>query len=506
MGINCSNNSKKLNQDNIRDQINQSKTINYDVYNDNQINEGAIKAVLSQKYGNSKYQIQIDDEQNIRCILDGQIMEIDQITDLFQSPENLANLEQEVGGYYLNKGKKNVVKHKFRKLENIIMIEKLEHGNVYMMVVELLVDSIMRMAIRMACGQIQVKDSMIQNKQCIVENIKMVRKLVFGILYGERKGLKTFQGLVVENMMIMRYKSLLKLECGMSWMISLNWVSKWFLQENISMDKKQVDGIFYGGTKAGSHFNKCKLNIQENTISGGGQYNFNDEKGLYKIGRWIELSDIFTSDSQVTCNGPYKNGQKFGRWDIFWREETRSPFQLIGGGQYDDDDGKGSIKIGIWIELRERFKQDSQVTYKGQYRYGQKVGRWDVCYKEQICGGGEYDIKNNGCSYKIGNWIELSDEFREYSQVTYQGKYNYGEKIGKWDIYHKFYNDGWKNEKIGGGSYESNENGCSLKTGKWVELSEGFRNFYQITYQGEYHKGKKIGMWLEKDLKKKNEN
>ncbi|CAD8198413.1 unnamed protein product [Paramecium octaurelia] len=501
MGINCSNDSKKMKSDDI-DQIDQSKAINYDVYNDNQINEGANQAALSQKYGNSKYQIQVDEEQNIRCKLDGQIMEIDQKTDLFQSPENMANLEQEVGGYYLNKGKKNGLQHQQQNSSQAQILEFGEYHN---------------------DRKIGAWKSIYNNNQIaggyynedgnkngmwidISEGFYDLKQVVYSGEYKNGKKVGTWNTLWREkgtqNFSMIGGGEYDDNEEQDSIKIGM-WNE---LDDQFKLGFQVIfTGEYHNGQKVGRWDilwrDEGRQPFQQ---IGGGQYNFNDEKGSHKIGRWIELSDAFKSDSQVTYNGPYKNGQKTGRWDIFWREETRSPFQLIGGGQYEDDEEKGSRKIGIWIELRDRFKQDSQVTYKGQYRCGQKIGRWDICYKEQIFGGGEYDVKNNGCSCKIGNWIDLSDEFREYSQVTYQGKYNQGEKIGQWDIYYKFYNDGWKNEKIGGGSYENNENGCSLKTGKWVELSEGFRDFYQITYQGEYYKGKKIGIWLEKDLKKKN--
>ncbi|CAD8104719.1 unnamed protein product [Paramecium sonneborni] len=35
--------------------------------------------------------------------------------------------------------------------------------------------------------------------------------------------------------------------------------------------------------------------------------------------------------------GEYKNGKKIVRWDILWRQYHSQPFQLIGGGTYDQN-------------------------------------------------------------------------------------------------------------------------------------------------------------------------
>lgn len=46
-------------------------------------------------------------------------------------------------------------------------------------------------------------------------------------------------------------------------------------------------------------------------------------------------------------------------------------------------------------------------------------------------GGGTYN--DNG--EKIGKWIDLSDEYEFSSEITYKGQYKEGKKIGKWGIY-----------------------------------------------------------------------
>ncbi|CAD8116046.1 unnamed protein product [Paramecium sonneborni] len=227
-------------------------------------------------------------------------------------------------------------------------------------------------------------------------------------------------------------------------------------------------------------------------IIGGGQY---DENCSIKTGKWIEISDNFEYYSQVSSQGEYKNGEKIGRWDIFYK--ISDEFKLIGGGQYDEE---GSIKFGRWNELSDIFHLDSQVIYQGEYnKNGNKIGRWDILFRGkeefELIGGGQYD---EGSSIKIGEWIELNDSFSISSQVIYKGWYNKnGKKVGRWDILFRRCN---KYEQIGGGYYDE-EN--YMKIGHWIELYNKFQNEWEITYTGEYNKnGKKVGKWLEIDIER----
>ncbi|CAD8186753.1 unnamed protein product [Paramecium pentaurelia] len=217
----------------------------------------------------------------------------------------------------------------------------------------------------------------------------------------------------------------------------------------------------------------------ENKKIAGGSY---DEQGNeLMIGQWINLSEGFYDDSQVTYCGGYQNGKKVGRWDTLFQNKK------IGGGQYDSQGEE--LKIGQWIDLSDGFQYYSQVTYQGEYKIGKKVGRWDINFQGSKIGGGLFDEKGDGI--KIGQWVELGDGFWEKSQVTYNGHYNNGKKNGQWDIL-------YRGSKIGGGSYDLGGNG--IKVGKWIELKDGFYQMSQITQNGEYEFGKKIGTWIEMDL------
>ncbi|CAD8090402.1 unnamed protein product [Paramecium primaurelia] len=221
-------------------------------------------------------------------------------------------------------------------------------------------------------------------------------------------------------------------------------------------------------------------------IIGGGCY---DGVGSSKIGKWIELNDGCYNNSLITCNGVYQNNKKVGKWNIFYRCMQNKPLELIGGGCYD---GVSSSKIGRWIELNEDFGGQSEVTFIGEYKNGKKVGKWDVLFRNY--GGGSFNERG---SVKNGKWIDLSEGFWKLSQVTFNGEYKNGEKVGKWDIFYRSQQDkGFK--LIGGGSY--NQVG-STKNGRWIELSNEFWFYSQFIQNGEYNNGQKIGKWLEIDIK-----
>ncbi|CAD8214876.1 unnamed protein product [Paramecium octaurelia] len=227
-------------------------------------------------------------------------------------------------------------------------------------------------------------------------------------------------------------------------------------------------------------------------LIGGGLY---DELGEgMKVGKWIELFDGFYNHKQVTQCGQYKSGKKVGRWDIMFRDNSNYPFQLIGGGSYYlICEG---IKLGKWIELSEGFDNHSQVTYIGEYKNGKKVGRWDIMFREhsnhqfEMIGGGLFDDKCN--QIKQGRWIELSDDFQKLSSVIYDGQYQNGKKVGRWDILLLDFREK-KNLLIGGGLFNKQE--FPLKQGRWIEVSDGFQHNYQVTYIGDYQNGKKVGRW-----------
>ncbi|CAD8151626.1 unnamed protein product [Paramecium pentaurelia] len=261
-------------------------------------------------------------------------------------------------------------------------------------------------------------------------------------------------------------------------------------------------GKYKNGQKVGL-WNLYWNDGKEQELIGGGCYEI--KQGGLKNGKWIETSDNFEKFQQITYNGVYKDGKKIGKWDIFWRELLENDFHLIGGGSYNEIElGK---KEGKWKELSVTFSKQCQIIFDGEYKNNQKIGRWNTYFRrkeeqDNLIGGGDYNYENG---LKQGKWIDLFDNFREDCLVTYNGEYKNGQRVGKWDIYYRETlgeNQEQMQEIIkqlkqrGGGSYDLKEGG--IKNGIWIELSETFQNQSQVIYQGEYQNGIKVGKWEEK--------
>ncbi|CAD8213686.1 unnamed protein product [Paramecium pentaurelia] len=89
--------------------------------------------------------------------------------------------------------------------------------------------------------------------------------------------------------------------------------------------------------------------------------------------KWIELSDSFSYSSQITYNGEYQDGKKFGVQTTMYRGYVYDEFIQKGGAQFDENQ-----KNGEWIELSNYFSDLTQVIYQGHYLLGKKSGQWDT--------------------------------------------------------------------------------------------------------------------------------
>ncbi|CAD8112481.1 unnamed protein product [Paramecium sonneborni] len=225
------------------------------------------------------------------------------------------------------------------------------------------------------------------------------------------------------------------------------------------------------------------------------QITLEDVGGYYSIvgkkeGLWKELSQNYQgNDVQIYDVGKYINNQRRGTWKFIYDNKQ------IGGGNYNNQ-GK---KNGRWIELSQNFQNISLIIYKGEYINGKKYGIWDILYKRNANKAfGFYDQQNNFIdSIKIGRWIEPDDGFWNLSQVINIGEYKYGKKVGLWDIKYRI-SDNQSFQIIGGGYYKQLEDNSvlgSFKNGQWIELTDGFWRDKQVTYYGEYLNGYKVGKW-----------
>ncbi|CAD8130738.1 unnamed protein product [Paramecium sonneborni] len=225
-------------------------------------------------------------------------------------------------------------------------------------------------------------------------------------------------------------------------------------------------GEYKNSKKYGSwdiYYQKQYGNYKNEQIGGG---SFDDEN--LKNGKWIELNKKFSFYNEITFSGEYKHGQKIGAWEIYCCY-------------------KENLKDGQWIEKNNQFLMACQVINQGEYLKGKKVGRWDILFRNnskslfQLIGGGSYDEKN----MKTGIWIQLNDQFHN-NFIIHKGEYKNNLKIGRWIIQKIF-----SNKIIGYGCYDEQQ----LKQGQWIELSDFYNNCHQITYNGDYLNGKKVGIW-----------
>ncbi|CAD8096295.1 unnamed protein product [Paramecium primaurelia] len=235
----------------------------------------------------------------------------------------------------------------------------------------------------------------------------------------------------------------------------------------------------------------------------GGYYSDKGEKQ----GLWMDLIKNFQNNAKAYEFGEYINNKRVGTWKQFYQDKQ------LGVGNYNEQ----GQRDGKWTQLSDYFFNQKQVIYEGEYKNGKKVGLWNIYYENLFIGGGLYEYKKRGESLeqtKIGKWIELSEGFYDWSQVTYEGQYKNGKRFGRWNIWFKK-NYGDKNIELmqlnlryllqrGGGLYDceqQNDGLGALKIGKWIELSEGFNCNNQITYSGVYKKGFKVGRWNTFDQK-----
>ncbi|CAD8066620.1 unnamed protein product [Paramecium primaurelia] len=117
-----------------------------------------------------------------------------------------------------------------------------------------------------------------------------------------------------------------------------------------------------------------------NRLDAGGIYN---EEGL-KIGKWIEPVNMFGETDRVNFVGLYKQGIRVRNWQYFlyyYHHETKKFILHFKGGGYFNDSGN---KQGKWIELIEGFTDESEIISYGEYKDGKKIGIWDTYFNKNL--------------------------------------------------------------------------------------------------------------------------
>ncbi|CAD8192666.1 unnamed protein product [Paramecium octaurelia] len=324
----------------------------------------------------------------------------------------------------------------------------------------------------------------------------------------------------------------------------------WAMKQNLN-NSKIIGGGFYNqkGMKSGEWNEKY---FWDNLVIEVGDY----ENGR-KIGNWFSKieklrTNIFaleSQSSQLHFHGDYKDGVKVGLWDIFFQDDEN--YKLIGGGIYDD---KG-MKNGKWIEFDKNYKYSlgwliqewKEIWFLGRqnqtlyiinlytFRFGGmydsngvKQGKWSLrnqlvtdpfCYDDYDQNGsyingikvGKYSDhffninfqgQYNDKGMRNGKWKEIKNKDNQKCKIIYEGEYDNGFQIGKWEIYDDNYDRLLQISQIiiaqrGGGTYIQE----GIKDGMWIELHENFFYRVEVRYDGQYQSGIKIGDWI---IKKKN--
>ncbi|CAD8112869.1 unnamed protein product [Paramecium sonneborni] len=206
-------------------------------------------------------------------------------------------------------------------------------------------------------------------------------------------------------------------------------IGMWFEQSENFQNNGQIiyEGQYKNGIKIGKWYIKSKSGQILERI-GYGSY---DEQGL-KNDIWLELSENYQNcNSEITYYGKYKNNKKIGKWEIQNKKFNKNPYELIGGGLYNDQ----GLKYGNWIDLIEDFSSWKEIICKGVFHNGGKIGRWDLQFRSpqsnyfRNIGGGSYDNNN----FKNGSWIDICADFSKNQRVVHKGVYDHGKKIGLWE-------------------------------------------------------------------------
>ncbi|CAD8146680.1 unnamed protein product [Paramecium octaurelia] len=245
-------------------------------------------------------------------------------------------------------------------------------------------------------------------------------------------------------------------------------------------------GLYSNGKKQGQwdiEFKDSRFAPSHPKI-GGGVYDENEQK----TGKWIELYEDFRNVCQIILEGEYIKGIKQGKWTSQFRLNLKHKFKIIGGGNYDLQ----GRKIGKWIDMNDNFWKQCQVIESGQYDCGKRIGSWIIKFRYTIkkdfnkIGGGKYDDQG----MKNGKWVEIFQSFQNSCQVILTGDYLDGKKVEKWKILVRDHEKD-RFQQIGGGIYDQN----GLKVGEWIDLIENFTINNQVIMKGEYFNGKKQGLW-----------
>ncbi|CAD8130078.1 unnamed protein product [Paramecium sonneborni] len=324
------------------------------------------------------------------------------------------------------------------KLEFTRIIREQGYGNFVLQIKKFVMDHIMGKVQNSVDGQNQVKILIVIVKLFMRVSMIIIKKLADGIFFIDQMSRISLRLCIfyLFQLLIIKSGGGLYNENGLKF-------GNWIELIPFYGDFKQV--IQCGNYKNDKKIGKWDIKYQKKgkqsfSIIGGGSY---DEQGL-KSGIWVELNDNFGDYAEILFVGQYQKNVKIGRWDIYQGTKIKNTSNKIGGGLYD----KQGQKYGLWEEISNNFFNKALWLIQKQQEiwqmvfYNEKSIDVFILYHYKNSGGGYY----NEQGLKVGFWEDVSDIFQNYCQITYKGEYYDGKKVGSWDlIYFK--------KKIGGGYY-----------------------------------------------------
>ncbi|CAD8211282.1 unnamed protein product [Paramecium octaurelia] len=293
--------------------------------------------------------------------------------------------------------------------------------------------------LKLGNGLSWMKNLMILNKSFIKVVTKMVERLVHGIFFQlKRVPYMVFFIIRLGVDSIMKQIMELRSDIGLNQMRDILMINKQLFVVSIILVIRQEDGIFYI------------------------EYHL---KSLNKCNQYIYV-----------CNKPF--------------------CIKSGGGLYDEQ--RSGLKIQNWIELVEGFQWKKQVTYRGQFENGRKIGRWDIYYKsQQMQQLGEDHLMKEVITSKMGFGLSWIQDLMMQNKQLIEAILTMVQKLVNGIFVTKIIACNMLNINkyviSGGGSYD--EGGESIKIGYWTELDKGFCDAKQVIHRGEFQNGRKIGKW-----------
>ncbi|CAD8188929.1 unnamed protein product [Paramecium octaurelia] len=231
-----------------------------------------------------------------------------------------------------------------------------------------------------------------------------------------------------------------------------------------------------GQYSIGNKIGKWIIQYQDQII-GGGYY---DEQGQ-KVGNWVEVHEKFNwyifNQFLIHCQITFHGFYKNGKRNGFWQYFYYLTL-LMGHGRFDEN----GVKQGKWVELFQNFWSSCQITEEGEYQNGKRVGLWYTIENNKIISGGIYNDKEQ----KNGIWRDLHENFSCFCEISYEGQYKSGIKVGYWKTIFQ------SEQHVGGGNYDEK----GIRNGRWADLDENFnRNFGTsfVQYIQNYECGLKKG-------------